>query len=104
VKVRMLRNPAASYGCRVAEGETGEVPDNLGRQLVSQGLAECLDPPPAAEPEPPPPEPAPVVRAIPEPPAIAEAKATEIKPERKTYQPVKRPPVVQVPNRKPKET
>jgi len=78
VKVRMLRNPAASIGCRVAEGETGEVPDNLGRQLVSQGLAVCIDPPPA-----------PVVRAIPNPPAIAEAAEPEIKPatERKQRKP-----------------
>jgi hypothetical protein len=71
VNVRILRNPAALYGCRVAEGETGEVPDNLGRLLVSQGLAECLDPPP---------EPAPTVRAVPEQPAIAEAVEPEIKP------------------------
>jgi len=74
----MLRNPAASVGCRVAEGETGEVPDNLGRQLVSQGLAICLNLPPQPKPEVKP-EPVPLVRAIPEPPAIAEAMEPEIR-------------------------
>jgi len=92
VKVKMLRNPAASVGCRVVEGETGEVPDNLGRLLVSQGLAECLDPPP---------ESAPVVRAIPNPPAIAEAKAPEIKPvETRKHQPKPKPAVLNVQPRK----
>jgi len=103
VKVRMLRNPAASVGCRVAEGETGEVPDNLGRQLVSQGLAVCLDPPlkpkPELKPEPKP-EPVPVVRAIPEPPAIAEAKGTEIKPANERKHRPKKPAVLNVEPRK----
>ena len=84
----MLRNPAASIGCRVAEGETGEVPDSLGQQLVSQGLAICLDQPT---------EPAPVVRAVPESPAIAEAMESQIKPAavRKT-----KPAILQVQPRK----
>lgn len=46
MKVLMLRNPAANVGCRLEEGETGDVPDNMGRVLVSAGLAKCLDPPP----------------------------------------------------------
>lgn len=42
----MLRNPAANVGCRLQEGESGEVHDNLGRTLVAAGLAKCLDQPP----------------------------------------------------------
>ena len=95
MKVRMLRNPAASVGCRVAEGETGEVPDNLGRQLVSQGLAECLDSPPEPKPEP-----VQVVRAIPEPPTIAEAMEPEIKPVIERKHRPKKPAVLNVEPRK----
>jgi hypothetical protein len=73
VKVFIRRNPAAALGCRIAEGETGIVDADIGRKLVALGIADCLDPPP---------EPAPVVRAVPDPPAIAEAKPVDIAPKR----------------------
>jgi hypothetical protein len=77
VKVFLKRNPADALGCRIAEGETGDVDANLGRQLVALGIADCLDPPP---------EPAPVVRAVPEAPAIAEARPVDIAPKRDALQ------------------
>lgn len=47
MKVLMIRNPAAKAGCKLQEGETGDVPDALGKSLVANGLAQCLDPPKA---------------------------------------------------------
>lgn len=43
MRVLMIRNPAASVGCKLQEGEIGTVPDALGRVLVDAHLAECLD-------------------------------------------------------------
>lgn len=68
MKVLMLRNAASSVGCLLREGETGDVPDNMGRQLVAFGLAECLDPP---KEQPPKQEPPKKIEAIPEPPIEA---------------------------------
>ena len=84
MKVRMIRNPAASVGCPLVEGQTGTIPDNLGRRLVSQGLAVCLDP----APEP--------IRAIPEKTAIAEVAKPEITATPKRYEPKKKKPVINV--------
>lgn len=63
MKVLMLRNPASNVGCELTEGQTGEVSDNLGRQLVASGLAQCLDPPDAKLPR--------KIEAIPDPPLAA---------------------------------
>jgi hypothetical protein len=93
----VLRNPAEAFGCRIAEGESGEVDDALGLRLVSLGIAIEIEQP----------KPAPVVRAIPDEPAIAQAQAPEIAPVETSVQRVKqdrRKPVVQVPNRKHKES
>lgn len=65
MKVLMLRNPAAVVGCQLREGETGEMPDNMGRVLVASGLALCLDPPKATPPK------KEFIQAIPEPPIEA---------------------------------
>lgn len=63
-------------GCRIAEGESGEIDDAIGRQLVSLGIAIELDEP----------KPVPVVRAVPDEPAIAQAKAPDIAPARTAIQ------------------
>ena len=70
MRIKLLRNPADSLGCRIAEGESGEIDDAIGRQLVSLGIAIEIEQP----------KPAPVVRAVPDEPAIAESKAPEIAP------------------------
>lgn len=41
----MLRNPRAEIGCSLKEGETGDVSDELGTQLVNAGLAVDVSPP-----------------------------------------------------------
>lgn len=69
MKIRMHRNAAASYGCKLSEGETGTVDDPLGRHLVAEGIAECLDPPPAAA----------AIRAVPTPGTIAAPAPPAIK-------------------------
>lgn len=66
MKVTMLRNPARQLGCPLTEGQTGEVPEKLGKQLVESGLAVCLE-----------------IKAVPAKPAIAEAAAVEISAEAK---------------------
>ncbi len=38
--VLMLRNPKASLGCELQEGQTGEVSDELGAELVKLRIAE----------------------------------------------------------------
>ena len=72
MRVQLLRNPAAELGCRIQEGEIGEVDAPIGRRLVSLGIAVELEEP----------KPAPVLRAIPDEPAIAEAKPVDIAPKR----------------------
>jgi hypothetical protein len=97
LKVQLLRNPAAELGCRIQEGESGEIDDPIGHRLISLGIAIEIEQP----------KPVPVVRAIPDEPAIAEAQAPEIAPVETSVQQVKqdrRKPVVQVPNRKHKES
>jgi len=70
MKVRMLRNPAAQYECRLVEGEEGDVSRLLGEYLVKAGLAVCLDKPKREKPE---------VKAVPSKPAIAKVKPAAIK-------------------------
>ena len=102
MKVKLLRNPAAELGCRIQEGESGEIDDPIGHRLISLGIAIEIEQP----------KPVPVVRAIPEPPAIAEAAAPQIAPVETAVEAVKqykqqqdrRKPVVQVSNRKHKES
>jgi hypothetical protein len=65
----MLRNAAAILGCRIPEGETGEVDGVTGKKLVALGLAICLDEPP---------KPMPVIQAVPDPPVIADPKPPKI--------------------------
>lgn len=38
--VEMVRNPRKELGCELKEGETGEVSDELGAQLVKLRIAE----------------------------------------------------------------
>jgi len=40
--VKMLRNPSSSFQCNLLEGQTGEVPDELGETLVSLNIAELI--------------------------------------------------------------
>lgn len=42
MKVKMLRTPGLGYECDLKEGQTGDVPDELGSQLVALGLAEAV--------------------------------------------------------------
>lgn len=74
MKVLMRRNPAAAYGCKLQEGQTGSVDGALGRRLVAAGIAISLDDCPT-----------PPVRAVPPSPAIADATppAIEAKPKSK---------------------
>lgn len=72
MKVLMRRNPASNVGCELTEGQTGEVPDNLGRQLVASGLAQCLDPPKKEPPKKIKAIPDPSVSAVPPRPAVAD--------------------------------
>jgi len=75
VKVRMLRSPGDAWECELTEGQTGTVREPLGERLVAAGLAVEV-----AEPKPVTAEPAkPAVKAVPDTPAIAEAKPAEIK-------------------------
>jgi hypothetical protein len=81
MKVFIKRNPARLWGCELAEGDTGEVDDELGRILVAGGIADCLDEPPkpgtvekaTADLE------AYRLKAVPEQPVIAEAKPPAVK-------------------------
>ena len=88
MKVLMLRNPAASVGCPLSEGETGELAGNLGRSLVSKGLAVCLDKQPEPNPEP--------IKAIPDQPAIAETAEPEIKADKPIRQRQKRKAIIDI--------
>lgn len=40
MKITMLRNAASKYGCKLNEGETGEVDDALAADLVDAKIAE----------------------------------------------------------------
>ena len=64
MKVRMLRNPKASIGCSLKEGQAGDVDDSLGSELVKIGVAISLDEPQA-------------IKAVPPKPAIAEPAKEE---------------------------
>jgi hypothetical protein len=80
VKVKMKRTAGEGFGCDLLEGQTGEVSMQVGEKLVQYGIAEHIPdppkPPPPVETEPVEPvEPKPeVIKAIPEEPAIANAK------------------------------
>jgi hypothetical protein len=39
MKIQMLRNPAASLGCDLKEGETGSVETPVGEKLIAMGIA-----------------------------------------------------------------
>jgi alkyl sulfatase BDS1-like metallo-beta-lactamase superfamily hydrolase len=39
MKILMLRNAAASYGCKLSEGETGDVDKELADTLIARGIA-----------------------------------------------------------------
>ncbi len=67
MKVSMLRNPADSFGCKLTEGEAGEVPDAIGSKLIASGVAVRID-----EPE--------GIKAVPESPSIAKASDATSKP------------------------
>lgn len=67
MKIQLLRNPAKSLGCKLREGETGEVEDSLGKILVKSNLAVSLEPSPDTS-----------MKAVPAAPAISEAKASDI--------------------------
>lgn len=40
MQVLMFRNPRKDLGCELQEGQTGEVSDELGAELVKMGIAE----------------------------------------------------------------
>jgi hypothetical protein len=37
--IKLLRNPAIRFGCNLTEGQTGNVGESLGQQLVGLGVA-----------------------------------------------------------------
>jgi hypothetical protein len=39
MKILMLRNAAASFGCKLTEGETGDVDKSLAEALIARGIA-----------------------------------------------------------------
>jgi hypothetical protein len=39
MKILMLRNAAASYGCKLSEGESGDVDKELAETLIARGIA-----------------------------------------------------------------
>jgi len=72
MKVQMLRNPGAAWGCNLAEGETGTVDTLTGKRLVAAGVAvEIVEPKQEPKPE--------EIKAVPATPAIAEPKPASIK-------------------------
>ena len=79
MKVKMKRSAGDGFGCRLLEGETGEVSQQVGEKLVAYGIAEHIPdppkplPPPVEEPVEPAQEPE-LLKAIPAEPAIAMAK------------------------------
>lgn len=78
MKVFIIRNPAAEFGCELFEGETGTVSDDLGNLLVSKGIAKCLDKLPKE-----------TVKTVSQSPAIAEAKPPAITPDVPEKEPAK---------------
>jgi hypothetical protein len=39
MNITMLRNAASKYGCKLMEGETGEVDDKLAEELIADRIA-----------------------------------------------------------------
>lgn len=40
MKITMLRNPAKSLGCKLTEGQTGDVDAETGKRMIDLGIAE----------------------------------------------------------------
>jgi NAD-dependent oxidoreductase involved in siderophore biosynthesis len=45
MQIKLLRNPASSFGCELLEGETGEVSDVIAKSLVARGVAVVVETP-----------------------------------------------------------
>ena len=75
MKIQLLRNPAASVGCKIREGETGEVSDSLGGQLVQMGIAREIATEEAVEAKPQ------KVKGVAKTPEVSKPRAPEIKSE-----------------------
>jgi hypothetical protein len=67
MKVKMLINAPRQLGCKLTEGETGEVSKKLGDRLIALGIASPVSPPKP-------------LRAVPEPAAIAKPEPPAITP------------------------
>lgn len=39
MKITMLRNAAAKFGCKLSEGETGEMENEVAQQLIDARIA-----------------------------------------------------------------
>jgi len=39
MNITMLRNAASKYGCKLMEGETGEIDDKLAEELIADRIA-----------------------------------------------------------------
>lgn len=39
MNITMLRNPSSKYGCKLMEGQTGDVDDKIAEELISAGIA-----------------------------------------------------------------
>lgn len=40
MKIKLLRNPKSSYGCKLTEGQTGDVDEVLAKALIDAKIAE----------------------------------------------------------------
>jgi len=40
MKITMLRNPAKSLGCKLTEGQTGDVDAETGKRMIDLGIPE----------------------------------------------------------------
>jgi hypothetical protein len=67
MKIKLLRNAPRQLGCKLTEGETGEVSKRLADRLIDLGIAEPVGP-------------SKQLRAVPEPVAIAEPEPPAITP------------------------
>jgi hypothetical protein len=73
MKVKMLRNPSLSFGCKLVEGEISMVDNAVGKALLDANIAveiESPKPKPVNQPE---------IKAVPKSPAIAEVDLPKIK-------------------------
>lgn len=78
MRVYMLRNAAAGFGCELKEGETGVVNRDLGERLIGLGIAQLIEEAKPARAR------QSTVKGVSPKPSIAEVKPAEIASDDKT--------------------